>query len=148
MMRTAISYKHGMRLKDAFLRHSAPIENNNPITRLLKIRDLMIDEDHCLSLGLPCRKRTQAFLPKSGVTDREDLVHQVDIRIGVCRSSKPQPHTHARGITLEGQCAVTHDICKFQNAPREVFDLPVREPLEKSMEADVLLRTQLRMKSH
>jgi hypothetical protein len=77
------------------------IEPQRLVAEALDQPERMRDEQDRLAAALELGELVEALVGESLVADRQDFVHEQDVRIDVDRHRETEPHVHARRIGLD-----------------------------------------------
>ena len=80
----------------------AAVEQHRPVAELLDRAHVVGDQDH-RAVGAHLVEDVAALLLEGGVADREHLVDQQDVGVGLDHHRERQPHEHPRGVVLQLQ---------------------------------------------
>ena len=98
----------------------------------------MADEEQRPARGQELLDAPQAAVGEGLVADRQHLVDQQDVRVGVHRHREPQPHVHAGGVVLDRLLHEVGEAGELDDRVVAAVDLAPREPEDGAVDVDVL----------
>ena len=81
----------------------AAVDQHRPVAVLLDRRHLVGDEDDRLARRFHLVEGVGALLLEGGVADRQHLVDQQDVGVGLHHHREGEPDQHPRGVVLQLQ---------------------------------------------
>lgn len=104
----------------------------------MQILDIMTHHERGLAAGFELTQPRATALFEKYVPDSKDLVEEENVCRRCGGDGKPQAHTHARGIALEGQLPMITELGEFLHAPQKRSQTFGANTLEYPVDADVL----------
>jgi hypothetical protein len=84
----------------ALLCHPPFVEQDRPVAVGVDRPHVVSDEDHRLAAAPHFMEDVGALLLEGCIADREHLVDQQDVGIGLDHHREPEPHQHPRRVVL------------------------------------------------
>src|SRR4051794_22002772 len=102
----------------------------------------MAYEENCASFFGHIAHLAEAFLLKGGVTHREHLVYNQNLRLQMGRYGKSKAHVHATGIALDGRIKEVLNFAKCNDFIHLALDFNPFHAQDGAVEKDVLASRQ------
>src|SRR5699024_1643176 len=129
----------------AVFTHFAVMDPERLVAHLLDLADGVADEEDRPALLAELFHAPSAFVCKGIVTDRERLIDDEHIRIGVDGDGKAQPGLHAARIVLDRPVHEIRELAEFDDVFILLVDLPLAHAVHQTFHADVFHTGQLRL---
>ncbi len=97
----------------------------------------MANEKHRSPLANNISHFAQAFFLKGGISNRQDLVHNENLGLKMCRYRKSQAHLHSAGVTLDRRIDELFNLGKGDDFVEFASDLVLGHAQNGTVEEDV-----------
>ena len=118
-------------------------EQHRTVAVLLDRGHVVGDEDDRLAFGFHLVEGVGALLLEGGVADRQHLVDQQDVGVGLHHHREGEPDQHARGVVLQLQVGELAQLGEVDHRVEAPAHLLRRQPHHHPVEDDVLAGGQL-----
>src|SRR6478735_1102582 len=122
-------------------------QDDPPIAHPLHHVEVVADDHQRMSLGAQFGDPGQALVLEGLVADREDLVDQEDVGLGVDGDREGEPQEHARGVELHLGVDELLDLAEGDDVVELLVDLLLRHPEDGPVEVDVLATGEIGMEA-
>ena len=121
----------------------AVVEQHRPVAVLLDRAHVVGDQDHGAVGAADLVEDVLALLLEGGVADRQHLVDQQDVGVGLDHDREGEAHQHPRGVVLELQVGELLELCELDHRLEAALRVVAAEAHQDPVEDHVLARGQL-----
>ena len=125
----------------------AAVHQHRAVAQLLNGRHVVRDEHDRLTCLTALTEHVHALLGKPGVADREHLVDQHDVRVGLHHHCEGEPHHHSRRVVLQLELRELLELREVEHRVEAPARLALRKAEQDAIEEGVLPRIQLRVET-